>query len=156
MLNALDLRIQHQTALITHNHPPSRFDLGAAHRRMRTLKPGAPVPPARGAGDTHYVVVDMAGKELKHNRDEPSKPYSLYARLTGLPLVEVKLPGELSAFMLARTFRYQGEPWRFDLFGGSRLSRGGGCGRTISCPITRPRLQCFRRCVTPTRPPAAA
>lgn len=40
--------------------------------------------------------------------------------------MEVKLPGELSAFMLARTFRYQGEPWRFDLFGGSRLSRGGG------------------------------
>ncbi|CBJ40587.1 Type III effector protein (Skwp3) (plasmid) [Ralstonia solanacearum CMR15] len=126
VLNALDLRIQHQTALITQNHPPSRFDLGTAHRRMRTSRPGVPVAPARGAGDTHHVVVDMTGKELKHNRDEPSKPYSLYARLTGLPLVEVKLPGELSAFMLARTFQYQGEPWRFDLFGGSRLSRGGG------------------------------
>ncbi len=126
VLNALDLRIQHQTEKITQNHPPSRIDLGSMHRRMRTSEPGRPVPPAPGAGDTRYIVVDMVGKELRNNRDEKSKPYSLYARLTGLPLVEVKLPGELSAFMLARTFQYQGEPWRFDLFGGSRLSRGGG------------------------------
>ncbi|MEX3683056.1 hypothetical protein AB3X89_39065, partial [Paraburkholderia sp. BR14320] len=27
-------------------------------------------------------------------------------------------------FMLARTFQYNGEPWRFDMFGGSRLTRG--------------------------------
>ncbi|AXV84016.1 type III effector protein (plasmid) [Ralstonia solanacearum] len=126
VLNALDLRIQHQTEKITQNHPPSRIDLSAMHRRMRTSEPGRPVPPAPGAGDTRYMVVDMMGKELRNNRDEKDKPYSLYARLTGLPLVEVKLPGEVSAFMLARTFNYQGEPWRFDLFGGSRLSRGGG------------------------------
>ncbi|QHB61264.1 type III effector protein (plasmid) [Ralstonia solanacearum] len=121
VLHALDLRIQHQTETITQRHPPSRIDLGAMHRRMRTSAAGCLVAPA-----THYTVVDMVGKEVRHNRDEPNKPYSLFARLTGLPLVEVKLPGEVSEFMLARTFNYQGEPWRFDLFGGSRLSRGGG------------------------------
>ncbi len=126
VLHALDLRIQHQTETITQRHPPSRIDLGAMHRRMRTSAAGCLVAPAPGAGATHYTVVDMVGKEVRHNRDEPNKPYSLFARLTGLPLVEVKLPGEVSEFMLARTFNYQGEPWRFDLFGGSRLSRGGG------------------------------
>ncbi|XHO06956.1 hypothetical protein ACEQUB_p00202 (plasmid) [Ralstonia syzygii] len=125
------------------------------HRRMRTSEPGRPVPPAPGAGDTRYMVVDMMGKELRNNRDEKDKPYSLYARLTGLPLVEVKLPGEVSAFMLARTFNYQGEPWRFDLFGGSRLSRGGGCVRSISWQTTQPRPRCCRRYVMPTRPRAA-
>ncbi len=126
VLHALDLRIQHHTETITQRHPPSRIDLGAMHRRMRTSAVGCPVAPAPGAGATHYTVVDMVGRELRNNRDEPNKPYSLFARLTGLPLVEVKLPGEVSEFMLARTFNYQGEPWRFDLFGGSRLSRGGG------------------------------
>ncbi|WP_143518630.1 hypothetical protein, partial [Pseudomonas syringae] len=44
--------------------------------------------------------------------------------LTGLPLVEVQLPGAISTFMLARTLTYQDEPWRFGMFGGSRATRG--------------------------------
>ncbi|QUP58051.1 type III secretion system effector protein [Ralstonia nicotianae] len=122
VLTALDLRLFKQADQITQLHPSHRFDLAAQHHAMRT-EPGQLVAAAGGA--TRHVVVDMQGRELKTNDTEAHKPYSLYARLTGQPLVEVKLPGELSAFMLARTFNYQGEPWRFDMFGGSRLSRGG-------------------------------
>ncbi|AXV73321.1 hypothetical protein CJO75_05730 [Ralstonia solanacearum] len=122
VLTALDLRLFKQADQITQLHPSHRFDLAAQHHAMRT-EPGQLVAAAGGA--TRHVVVDMQGRELKTNDTEAHKPYSLYARLTRQPLVEVKLPGELSAFMLARTFNYQGEPWRFDMFGGSRLSRGG-------------------------------
>ncbi|RNK98955.1 hypothetical protein C9407_19075, partial [Xanthomonas vasicola pv. vasculorum] len=48
------------------------------------------------------------------------------------PLVEVQLPGELSTFMLARTFNYNGEPWRFDLFGGSRAARSKSGSHSVA------------------------
>ncbi|MBT1537504.1 Type III effector protein (Skwp5) [Ralstonia solanacearum] len=122
VLNALDLRIGKDPKTITQRHPPTRFDLTGEHARMRT-RPGQVQPVKAGVGDTRHVTVDLQGRELKVD-DETDQPYSLYARLTGQPLVEVRLPGKLSAFMLARTLQYQGEPWRFDLFGGSRLTRG--------------------------------
>ncbi|WP_275761144.1 XopAD/skwp family type III secretion system effector [Ralstonia pseudosolanacearum] len=122
VLNALDLRIGKDLAHITQRHPPTRFDLAGTHARMSTA-PGRVRPVKAGVGDTRHVTVDLQGRELKVD-DETHPPYSLYARLTGQPLVEVRLPGKLSAFMLARTFQYQGEPWRFDLFGGSRIKRG--------------------------------
>lgn len=124
VLDALDLRIRKEFDAITQRHRPSRFDLGGAHAGMRT-GPGAPRPVPRGIGETTHLMVDLQGRQLERDDDgDEEKPYSLYARLTGLPLVEVRLPGAISGFMLARTFHFQGEPWRFDLFGGSRLQRG--------------------------------
>lgn len=123
-LDALDLHMLAQFEQITQIHAPSEFSIQDVHQSMRT-RPGRPRPLAPGAGDTRHVVVDIRGKMLESNMDDESKPYSLFARLTGLPLVEVQLPGPPSAFMMARTFNFLGEPWRFDLFGGSRLSRGG-------------------------------
>ncbi|MGX2087415.1 XopAD/skwp family type III secretion system effector [Xanthomonas axonopodis pv. maculifoliigardeniae] len=122
MFDALDLRMAKDAPAITQAHPPTRFDLDSGRLSMSTV-PGRPVAPAPGRGSTTHVVVDLVGKELSTNRSESDKPYSLFARLTGLPLVEVQLPGELSTFMLARTFNYNGEPWRFDMFGGSRAAR---------------------------------
>ncbi|ATS23018.1 XopAD/skwp family type III secretion system effector [Xanthomonas phaseoli pv. phaseoli] len=122
VFDALDLRMAKDAPTITQAHPPTRFDLDSGRLSMSTV-PGRPVAPAPGRGSTTHVVVDLVGKELSTNRSESDKPYSLFARLTGLPLVEVQLPGELSTFMLARTFNYNGEPWRFDLFGGSRAAR---------------------------------
>ncbi|WP_460198945.1 XopAD/skwp family type III secretion system effector [Xanthomonas campestris pv. passiflorae] len=122
VFDALDLRMAKEAPTITQAHPPTRFDLDSGRLNMSTV-PGRPVAPAPGRASTTHVVVDLVGKELSTNRSESDKPYSLFARLTGLPLVEVQLPGELSTFMLARTFNYNGEPWRFDLFGGSRAAR---------------------------------
>nr|WP_289242105.1 XopAD/skwp family type III secretion system effector [Xanthomonas phaseoli]MDM4799979.1 XopAD/skwp family type III secretion system effector [Xanthomonas phaseoli pv. phaseoli] len=122
VFDALDLRMAKDAPTITQAHPPTRFDLDSGRLSMSTV-PSRPVAPAPGRGSTTHVVVDLVGKELSTNRSESDKPYSLFARLTGLPLVEVQLPGELSTFMLARTFNYNGEPWRFDLFGGSRAAR---------------------------------
>ncbi|MDH4909949.1 hypothetical protein MN091_20800 [Xanthomonas euvesicatoria] len=122
VFDALDLRMAKDAPTITQAHPPTRFDLDSGRLSMSTV-PGRPVAPAPGRGSTTHVVVDLVGKELSTNRSESDKPYSLFARLTGLPLVEVQLPGDLSTFMLARTFNYNGEPWRFDLFGGSRAAR---------------------------------
>ncbi|WP_236615001.1 XopAD/skwp family type III secretion system effector, partial [Xanthomonas euvesicatoria] len=122
MFDALDLRMAKDAPAITQAHPPTRFDLDSGRLSMASV-PGRPVAPAPGHGSTTHVVVDLVGKELSTNRSESDKPYSLFARLTGLPLVEVQLPGELSTFMLARTFNYNGEPWRFDMFGGSRAAR---------------------------------
>ncbi|AGI05911.1 type III secretion system effector XopAD [Xanthomonas citri] len=122
VFDALDLRMAKDAPTITQAHPPTRFDLDSGRLSMSSV-PGRPVAPAPGRGSTTHVVVDLVGKELSTNRAESDKPYSLFARLTDLPLVEVQLPGELSTFMLARTFNYNGEPWRFDMFGGSRAAR---------------------------------
>ncbi|CAD7729990.1 hypothetical protein LMG31884_44240 [Xanthomonas hydrangeae] len=122
VFDALDLRMTKDAPTITQAHPPTRFDLDSGRLSMSST-PGRPVAPAPGRGSTIHVVVDLLGKELSTNQSASDKPYSLFARLTGLPLVEVQLPGEISTFMLARTFNYTGEPWRFDLFGGSRAAR---------------------------------
>ncbi len=120
-LDALDLRLFKEAEAITARHPATRVDLRAVRQQMA----GAPGAVAAGAGATEHILVDLQGREIQRDSAEGvERPYSLYARLTGLPLVEVKLPGQLSPFMLARTFHYQGEPWRFDLFGGSRLNKG--------------------------------
>ncbi|NKK54286.1 type III effector protein XopAD, partial [Rhizobium leguminosarum bv. viciae] len=119
--DALDLRIAKEAPTITQAHPPTSFDLDVGRLSMRSA-PGQPGVPANGS--TTHVVVDLQGKEVSNTATETNQQYSLFARLTGLPLVEVQLPGAISTFMLARTFNYQGEPWRFDLFGGSRATRG--------------------------------
>ncbi|MBN4174276.1 hypothetical protein GSU75_01481 [Pseudomonas savastanoi pv. phaseolicola] len=123
VFDALDLRLTKEVAKITQAHPPSQFDLDAGRLSMKSA-PGEPVAPAPGNGSTTHIVVDLRGKEVSTNATETNKPYSLFTRLTGLPLVEVQLPGAISTFMLARTLTYQDEPWRFDMFGGSRATRG--------------------------------
>ncbi|MFC3396868.1 XopAD/skwp family type III secretion system effector [Brenneria rubrifaciens] len=120
---ALDLRLIRDAATLVERHPPITFDMTQTLRQMRT-SPGQLKPPAPGAGATRHIVVDIRGKELKTPKPDAQRDYSFYTRLTGQPLVEVELPGELSGFMLARTFQYQGDPWRFDIFGGSRLKKG--------------------------------
>ncbi|MHC2567679.1 hypothetical protein ACVMH6_000007 [Rhizobium leguminosarum] len=119
--DALDLRMAKEAPTITQAHPPTSFDLDVGRLSMGSAH-GQPGVPANGS--TTHVVVDLQGKEVSNNATETNQQYSLFARLTGLPLVEVQLPGAISTFMLARTFNYQGEPWRFDLFGGSRATRG--------------------------------
>ncbi|CTP86177.1 hypothetical protein XTPLMG730_1368 [Xanthomonas translucens pv. phlei] len=121
VFDTLDLRMAKESAKIAQAHPPSSFDLDSGRLSMRSA-PGQPAAPVAGTGSTTHVVVDMRGKEISNNLAEADKPYSLFARLTGLPLVEVQLPGAISTFMLARTFNYQDEPWRFDMFGGSRAA----------------------------------
>nr|WP_238135736.1 XopAD/skwp family type III secretion system effector [Xanthomonas fragariae] len=123
VFDALDRRMAKEAPRIAQAHPPSRFDLGAGRLGMRSA-PGQPVVPAPGIGSTTHIVVDLRGKQVSTNAAETDKPYSLFTRLTGLPLVEVQLPGSISTFMLARTLTYQDEPWRFDMFGGSRATRG--------------------------------
>ncbi|WP_237901164.1 XopAD/skwp family type III secretion system effector [Pseudomonas savastanoi] len=123
VFDALDLRLAKEAKKITQAHPPSQFDLDTGRLSMRS-EPGEPVTPAPGNGSTTHIVVDLRGKEVSTNATETNKPYSLFTRLTGLPLVEVQLPGAISTFMLARTLTYQDEPWRFDMFGGSRATRG--------------------------------
>ncbi|WP_082244299.1 XopAD/skwp family type III secretion system effector [Xanthomonas fragariae] len=123
VFDALDRRMAKEAPRIAQAHPPSRFDLGAGRLGMRSA-PGQPVAPAPGTGSTTHIVVDLRGKQVSTNATETDKPYSLFTRLTGLPLVEVQLPGSISTFMLARTLTYQGQPWRFDMFGGSRATRG--------------------------------
>ncbi|MFC7520067.1 XopAD/skwp family type III secretion system effector [Xanthomonas populi] len=123
VFDALDLRMAKEAPKIAQAHPPSDFGLGAGRLSMCS-EPGQPRAPASGTGSTTHIVVDLRGKEVSTNAAETNKPYSLFARLTGQPLVEVQLPGSISTFMLARTLTYQGEPWRFDMFGGSRATRG--------------------------------
>ncbi|RLM30106.1 hypothetical protein BHG07_12490 [Brenneria salicis ATCC 15712 = DSM 30166] len=122
---ALDLRLLKDAATIVARHPPITFDLPQTMSQMRT-PPGQIKPPPSGAGATKHFIVDIRGKEVKAPQpdDDPPDNYSFYTRLTGQPLVEVQLPGELSSFMLARTFQYQDDLWRFDIFGGSRLKKG--------------------------------
>jgi len=118
VLNALDLRMQREGAALTAGHPPTKFDLAKQRDRMA----GELRPLDAGVGDTQYRLIDMKGTQLRESPEPGSEAeYSLYASLTGNPLVEVRLPGALSPFMLARTINHDGEQWRFDLFGGSHL-----------------------------------
>ncbi|WP_175413682.1 XopAD/skwp family type III secretion system effector [Brenneria rubrifaciens] len=124
LYDALDMHIDRDAAAIAARHPPITFDLADIREQLRT-PPGRPVVPPAGMGATWHIIVDINGQEVKKadgDSDGPP-PYSFYTRLTNQPLVEVQLPGELSSFMLSRTFTYQNEPWRFDLFGGSRLQK---------------------------------
>ncbi|KAF7964072.1 hypothetical protein AWV80_02530 [Cupriavidus sp. UYMU48A] len=96
ILDALDLRLASQAHLedLTTRSPPRRFDLAACHASLRT-EMGNVVPPGPGTGDTRHVTVDLQGRELEPAASSggEQRDYSFYARLTGQPLVEVRLPG---------------------------------------------------------------
>ncbi|APD13521.1 DUF1601 domain-containing protein [Pandoraea pulmonicola] len=117
--DAMDRFMHREHERIAQTCPPTRFDPALVHQAMRgEFREVAPT-----VGNSRHVLVDMMGRELPREQRE-AENYSLYARITRLPLVEVKLPGTLSRFMLARTFRYDDQLWRFDMFGGSRLTKG--------------------------------
>ncbi len=123
VLDALDLRLLKNLDKVISQQPPTRIDLAAKRREM--AGPHRPVDAKVGA--TTHILVDTRGKELKldEERDEHGeRPYSFYAHLTGQPQVEVKLPDKASAFLLARTFKYRGEQWRFDIAAGPRMTKG--------------------------------
>ena len=120
ILNALDVRMRRDEALLTAKSKPIPLDLDKLQASMKT-KPGTLRPVRPGEGSPHYTLIDMTGKTLRSDESEGGPQYSFYSRLTGQPVTEVKLPGPLSPFMLARTINHNGEQWRFDMFGGSHL-----------------------------------
>lgn len=124
-LDTLDRFMLENLPQISAAHPPTRFDAAAVLRDM-SHEP-RPVGPELGAST--LTVVDMLGADAALGESAASqasaRPYSFLARVTSgaVPLVEVELPARLTVFMLGRTFTRGGEPWRFDMFGGSHLQK---------------------------------
>ncbi|MHA6823507.1 XopAD/skwp family type III secretion system effector [Ralstonia pseudosolanacearum] len=122
VLDALDLKLHRDMDRITAAHPPTPVDVAAVRRELRGLSAVRNLMGSE-AGAAVLQVVDMRGNPIRSGPDA-LEHYSFFTRLTGgkLPLVEVELPGKLSAFMLARTLQHNGDPLRMDLFGGSHLT----------------------------------
>ncbi len=122
VLDALDLKLWRDLDRIVTAHPPTPLDVASVRRELRAL------PEVRDlmdsdAGAATLQLIDMRGHIVRSGTDAAAQ-YSFFTRLTGgkLPLLEVELPGKLSAFMLARTIRRDGDLLRMDLFGGSHLT----------------------------------
>ncbi len=122
VLDALDLKLHRDMDRITTAHPPTRLDVAAVRRELRGLSAVRDLMGSE-AGAAALQVVDMRGNPIRSGPDALAN-YSFFTRLTGgkLPLIEVELPGKLSAFMLARTLQHNGDLLRMDLFGGSHLT----------------------------------
>ncbi|MBB4264013.1 shikimate kinase [Bradyrhizobium sp. CIR3A] len=115
-VDALDAFVGQNAATIQDKYPASIFDV---HEVLRAMD-HEPRPPQGKAGLMRLPVVDMQGRSLA---TEPETRYSIFHRLTSgaIEVVAVQLPAKPSALMLARTFTYNGVPYRMDLFGGSKL-----------------------------------
>lgn len=115
-VDALDSFMAQDPARVQAQHPASVFDV---HEVLRDMD-HEPRPPQGETGLMQLPVVDLQGRRLA---TEPEIRYSVFHRLTQgkVPVVAVQLPGQLSAFLLARTFSVDGVPYRMDLFGGSKL-----------------------------------
>src|SRR5688572_28303827 len=115
---ALDRFIVEHSEQIARLHAPVAFD----HDSVFDSFAHAPRPPEAGAGLLAIPTVDPQGKVLQ---TAPPR-YSLFARLTQgkIQPLWVQLPEHYSSFLLARTFMYDGKPYRFDLVGGSRMKAG--------------------------------
>ncbi|XVK68347.1 XopAD/skwp family type III secretion system effector [Ralstonia solanacearum] len=122
VLDALDLKLQREMDRITAAHPPTQLNVAAVRHELRGWGEVRDLVNS-AAGAATLQIVDMRGRDVRSGADAPAH-YSFFTRLTGgkLPLVEVELAGKLSAFMLARTLRRDGELLRMDLFGGSHLT----------------------------------
>ncbi|WP_175425998.1 XopAD/skwp family type III secretion system effector [Ralstonia solanacearum] len=122
VLDALDLKLHRDMDRITTGHPPTPVDVAAVRRELRGLSAVRNLL-GSAAGAASLQVVNMRGNLIRSGPD-PLENYSFFTRLTGgkLPLIEVELPGKLSAFMLARTLQRDGDLLRMDLFGGSHLT----------------------------------
>ena len=115
---ALDRFIIEHSEQIARRYTPAVFD----HDRVFDSFDHNPRPPKAGAGLLSIPTVDPLGKIL---HTAPPR-YSLFARLTQgqIQPLWVQLPERFSSFLLARTFMYDGKPYRFDLVGGSRMKAG--------------------------------
>ncbi len=120
IFDALDARMRGAETLLTANSKPIPLELDQLQAGMKTT-PGTLRAVQEGEGAPRYTLIDMRGNTLKSDEADGGPQYSFYSRLTGQPVTEVKLPGPLSPFMLARTITHHGEQWRFDMFGGSHL-----------------------------------
>ncbi len=126
VLDALDLMLQRDLDRIVAAHPTTTMDVAAVRRELRGRSEVRDMLGSE-AGAAALQIIDMRGRDVR--TDTPAdataaQHYSFFTRLTGgrLPLVEVELPGRLSAFMLARTLRRGDDLLRMDLFGGSHLT----------------------------------
>jgi hypothetical protein len=97
---------------------PTQFDFGGVLEQMQQHEPQAPPD---GVGMFRMDKVDLRGTASPAPAGE--ERYSILSRLTESKLrpVGVQLPGQLSAFMLARMVHVDGVPYRMDLFGGSAM-----------------------------------
>ncbi len=122
VLDALDLKLHRDMDRLTTAHPPTPMDVAAVRRELRGLSAVRNLMGSQ-AGAAVLQVVDMHGNLIRSGPDALEN-YSFFTRLTGgkLPLIEVELPGKVSAFMLTRTLQRDGDLLRMDLFGGSHLT----------------------------------
>nr|WP_232520334.1 XopAD/skwp family type III secretion system effector [Ralstonia solanacearum] len=127
VLEAVDLKLYRDLEKIVAAHPPTQLDVAAVRHELRA-QPGVRDVMHTDAGAAAIEVIDMMGRDVKTHRpdgtqDTAASQYSFFTRLTGgcLPLMEVQLPGKVSAFMLTRVIRCRGDLLRMDLAGGSHL-----------------------------------
>ncbi len=127
LLDAVDLKLYRDLEKIVSAHPPTPLDVGGVRRELRALPEVRDVMHT-DAGAAAIEVIDLMGRDIEthrsdDNQDTAAAHYSFFTRLTGgrLPLMEVQLPGKVSAFMLTRVIRRGRDLLRMDLFGGSHL-----------------------------------
>ncbi|MGA4212269.1 XopAD/skwp family type III secretion system effector [Ralstonia nicotianae] len=127
VLDAVDLKLHKDLDTILAAHPPTPLNVGDVRRELRALPEVRDVMHS-DAGAAAIEVIDLAGRDLTphrpdETRDTAASQYAFFTRLTSgrLPLLEVQLPGKVSAFMLTRVIRRGGDLLRMDLFGGSHL-----------------------------------
>ncbi|RLM28245.1 hypothetical protein BIY29_00895 [Brenneria alni] len=125
--DTLDLKLRKDYAMITLAHQPTPLDVLAVRRELRGLTAVRDVLGSQ-VGAAKLQVIDLNGRQIKADSsaggdDVAAMNYSFFTRLTDgkLPLLEVQLPGKLSAFMLSRIIRHDGDLLRMDMFGGSHI-----------------------------------
>ncbi|MFP3710686.1 hypothetical protein SB783_42670, partial [Paraburkholderia sp. SIMBA_009] len=69
ILNALDVRMRRDEALLTAKSKPIPLDLDKLQASMKT-KPGTLRPVQPGEGSPHYTLIDMTGKTLRSDESE--------------------------------------------------------------------------------------
>ncbi len=123
VLDAVDLKLHKDLDTILAAHPPTPLNVGDVRRELRAL-PEVRDMMHSDAGAAAIEVIDLAGRDLTphrpdETRDTAASQYAFFTRLTSgrLPLLEVQLPGKVSAFMLTRVIRRGGDLLRMDLFG---------------------------------------
>ncbi|MBB6589327.1 Type III effector protein (Skwp 4) [Ralstonia solanacearum] len=124
VLDTLDLKLWRDLDKIIAKHPPTRLDVAAVRRELRSL-PEVRDLMRNQSGAATLQIIDIRGRNIRAGADGTAPAqYSFFTRLTGgqIPLIEVELPGKLGAFMLARTIHRDGDLLRMDLFGGSHLT----------------------------------
>lgn len=122
ILDSLDLKLRKDYQRIALTHPPTPINVDTVRQQLRQLTDVQDMM-HNEFGAAKLDVIDMNGKSLNIDAPSPTLNYSFFTRLTGgiLPLQEVQLPGKVSAFMLSRIIKSQGDLLRMDMFGGSHI-----------------------------------